>query len=179
MKAKPRYHYQTNVDKTRFIMPSTLENACAILNADATWRKSFEEVHRRYNVPPALIMAFIYQESSFKPHARAETSTAYGYAQALDATWGDYLMETGNYTAKRSYLPDAIDFVGWYVNNNFLRTGVPKNNPEHQYLGYHEGSTGYLNGTFMQKDWLMKVAKKVQARAQQYNHDLQRCYFNS
>ena len=53
--------------------------------------------------------------------------------------------------------------------------GISKWDAYNQYLAYHEGHGGYKRKTFRNKDWLVKVAKKVDQRARDYGAQLKRC----
>ena len=44
------------------------------------------------------------------------TSTAKGYAQALDSTWRSYLQHNNLKQANRSSFASATDFIGWYLH---------------------------------------------------------------
>ncbi len=164
-----------------------IKNGCDILKTDDSWEEAFDETYKKYGVPPHVIMAFIYQESRYVSDARppkktflgiptTRPSTAYGFPQALDSTWQWYQDKTDSHGAERDELPDSVDFIGWYVNENHKRTGVSKWDAERQYLAYHEGTGGYLKGTYKNKNWLVKVAKKVSKRAQDYRQQLANCY---
>ncbi len=39
-------------------------------------------------------------------------SSAYGYSQALDGTWNDYLSENKKQFASRTDFSDSVDFIG-------------------------------------------------------------------
>lgn len=164
-----------------------IENACDILATDDSWEAAFTNTFKKYGIPPHVVMAIIYQESRFVSDARpprkvvlgiptVRPSNAYGYPQALDATWDWYKDKTGNSRAKRNHFPDAVDFVGWYLNENYKRTNVSKWNSREQYLAYHDGTGGYLKQTHLQKPWLLAVADKVQRHADVYQNQLQSCY---
>ena len=167
--------------------PRGIENACNILNTDNTWREAFDKAYRRYGAPPHVVMAIIYQESRFVSDARpprksflgiptTRPSTAFGFAQALDKTWAWYQDKSGNSSANRENIADAVDFIGWYIKNNHERTGTSKWDAKNQYFAYHEGSGGFLKKTHTQKPWLLKVAEKVNRRSQNYRYQLQKCY---
>lgn len=167
--------------------PSTIENACTIANTHASWKKAFIQTYKKYGVPPHVVMAIIYYESHFRHDARPprkkswlffrgdHISTAYGYAQALDGTWADYKKSTGKRGADRDYLPDAVDFIGWYVNNSNRVTGVSKWDARNQYLAYHEGAGGYKRQSYNKKPWLLKVANRVGKKAERYKQQLIKC----
>lgn len=162
-----------------------IENACEILHTHKTWADAFERAYNKYKVPPHVVMAIMYQESHFVHNARPmkkffgismQASTAYGYSQALDQTWQWYKDETGKKNAKRTYFPDAVDFIGWYLNENNKRTGVSKWDTGEQYLAYHEGTGGYLRQSYLKKPWLVKVAKKVDDHSKVYYDQLLTCF---
>ena len=135
-------------------------------------------------------MAFIYHESKFKSQAKPERekflwvipcpickrkSTSYGYAQAIDATWEQYVEEAGWWFSGRSDFDDAIDFIGWYNHKSIKKLGISKSNVKALYLAYHEGQSGYRNGSYKKKPWLIKVARKVQRRAERYQKQYLNC----
>lgn len=167
--------------------PRGIENACDILNTADSWHNAFDQTYRKYGAPPHVVMAIIYQESRFVSDARpprntflgiptTRPSTAYGYAQALDTTWDWYRDKSGNSGADRDNLPDAVDFIGWYIKTNYDRTGVSKWEAKDQYLAYHEGSGGYLKQSHNNKPWLLAVSDKVGRRAAMYRQQLKNCY---
>jgi len=167
--------------------PRNLNDACSILNQRPEYYKAFRRAERRWGVPINVQMAVIYQESKFDSDARTpyryvlgvlpmgRQSSAFGYAQALDATWDHYRRDTGNRRAKRDDIRDASDFMGWYMNETRDRNGVPLNDARHQYLAYHEGHTGYARGNYRNKSWLMRVSQEVADRSQMYRAQLANC----
>ena len=42
-------------------------------------------------------------------------SSAFGYSQALDGTWEEYLEDQRRRRARRDNIRDAADFMGWYM----------------------------------------------------------------
>ena len=102
-------------------------------------------------------------------------SSAYGYSQALDGTWDEYKEQTGKRRAKRDDIEDATDFMGWYMDQTTKRLGISRGDARNQYLAYHEGRTGYRNGSHTAKPWLMTVAERVQTRAVLYDAQLRGC----
>lgn len=167
--------------------PRELDNACSILKSRPHFVRAFRATERKWNVPVHVQMATIYQESKFKADARTpfrwaigvipmgRQSSAYGYAQALDATWKEYKTETGSRGAKRNDIRDATDFMGWYMNTTLERNGISLSDARNQYLAYHEGHTGYKRGTYRNKAWLMRVSGEVGARAATYEAQLKTC----
>lgn len=167
--------------------PRELDNACAILKQRPEYSRAFRATERKWKVPVHVQMATIYQESKFISNARTpfryvlgvipmgRQSSAYGYAQALDGTWDDYLRDTGQRRAKRNRIRDASDFMGWYMNQTRTRNGIPLTDARNQYLAYHEGHTGYARGSYNSKAWLMRVASEVDARSDRYRVQLASC----
>ena len=102
-------------------------------------------------------------------------SSAYGYAQALDQTWDEYRSSTGNNGAERDDFDDAVDFIGWYVNQTGRKTGMKQFDYRGHYLAYHEGPAGYQRGTWRSKRWLIDVANRVHSNADRYEHQIQGC----
>lgn len=167
--------------------PRNLNDACSILKQRPQYYKAFRRAERKWGVPINVQMAFIYQESKFDSDARTpyryvlgvlpmgRQSSAYGYAQALDATWDHYRRDTGSRRAKRDDIMDAADFIGWYMNQTRERNGVSLANARHQYLAYHEGHTGYARGNYRKKSWLMRVSQEVADRSSMYRAQLSSC----
>lgn len=167
--------------------PRDLDNACAILSQRPTYGRAFKATERRWGVPVAVQMATIYQESKFIGNARTpfqwtlgvipmgRQSSAYGYAQALDATWREYQQETGGWSKKRDDIADATDFMGWYMTKTQARNGVPLGDARNQYLAYHEGHTGFARQSYNAKSWLVRIAGEIEARATMYDAQLASC----
>ncbi len=167
--------------------PRNLENACLLANERPGYMRAMKQTERRWGVPVSVQMATIHQESKFigdarTPHRYAlgiipmgRQSSAYGYSQALDDTWDDYRKETGNRRARRDNIKDATDFMGWYMDGTTRRLGISKQDAASQYLAYHEGRSGFANGSHRGKPWLMNVAGKVQNRADLYRAQLASC----
>jgi hypothetical protein len=164
-----------------------LNDACSIASQRPEYLRAMERTERKWGVPVAVQMATIYQESKFVRGARpprryklgviprGRQSSAFGYSQALDGTWGEYLDEVGGWGKSRDDIDDATDFVGWYMNKSARRLGIPKTDARNQYLAYHEGRAGYARGSYKAKAWLMRVADQVQARAMLYDSQLASC----
>lgn len=167
--------------------PTNVNNVCSIFRQYPAWQQDAMAVQKRWGVPISVQMAIIHQESRFKGDALPERrkilwvipwtrpSSAYGYTQALDSTWASYKDTEGGLWATRDDFSDAVNFVGWYVNIAHRRAGIPKNNAYALYLAYHEGVTGYQNKTYLSKNWLLRVARKVQTRATIYKTQLASC----
>lgn len=167
--------------------PRNLDNACSIVSQRPNYLRAMNKAERRWDVPVHVQMATIYQESKFDGDARTplryalgvipmgRQSSAFGFSQALDATWDEYRVDTGNRGARRDKITDATDFIGWYMNITRERNGISLNDARNQYLAYHEGHTGYARGSYNAKSWLVRVAGEVAARADLYENQLRRC----
>jgi hypothetical protein len=105
-------------------------------------------------------------------------TTAYGYAQALDETWAQYLDSAGNLLAARDDFADAADFIGWYSHLSHRKLGIAKTDAKKLYLAYHEGHKGYAQGSYLNKAWLRGVADKVAKRARLFERQLSQCAVN-
>lgn len=167
--------------------PRNLDDACSILKQRPQYIKAFRATERKWGVPVAVQMATIYQESKFIGNARTplrytlgvipmgRQSSAFGYSQALDGTWKEYLAETRNRGAKRDDIRDATDFMGWYMNKTRARNGVPLSDARNQYLAYHEGHSGFARRSYTRKPWLVRIAGEVGSRAVTYDRQLRSC----
>ena len=171
----------------KFSAPRDLDNACAIVAERPEYYKAMKSTQRKWGVPVSVQMATIHQESKFVGNARTphqfvlgiipigRQSSAYGYSQALDGTWEEYQDAEGGRRARRDRIGDATDFMGWYMADSERRLGIPRSDARNQYLAYHEGRSGYANGSYNSKAWLLDVANKVAARADRYRAQLQSC----
>jgi hypothetical protein len=167
--------------------PRNVSNACAIFAEYDDWYPDAQAASRRWGVPLPVLLAIIHQESAFRSDAQPprtwylgfipgpRPSSAYGYSQALDGTWDRYIAATGNHGADRDDFDDAVDFIGWYVNETAKRNRIAKSDAYRQYLAYHEGQEGFAKGSYRKKPWLMKRAKQVSEQAERYRTQLARC----
>lgn len=167
--------------------PRNLDNACSILDQRPSFERAMKRTERRWGVPVHVQMATIYQESKFISNARTplrytlgvipmgRQSSAFGYSQALDATWDEYRQDTGRRGAKRDDIDDATDFIGWYMTATRDQLGISLSDARNQYLAYHEGRGGYSRGSYRAKGWLVSVAGRVQSRANTYRQQLRSC----
>lgn len=167
--------------------PRNMQDACAIKSERPKWMSAMQATQKKWGVPVAVQMATIYQESKFKGDARTplafkldvipmgRNSSAYGYAQAIDNTWDWYRRDTGRMSARRDRFVDAVDFMGWYMDQSYQRLGIKKTDGRKQYLAYHDGHTGYKRGTYRRKAWLMRISKEVAARSKMYANQLEEC----
>jgi hypothetical protein len=167
--------------------PRHIENICHVFNEYPRWYWDAQKEQQRWGIPIPVLMAIIYQESSFKADAKPprtkllwiipwkRPSSAYGYSQALDGTWKDYRKQTGNAWATRDAFGDATDFMGWYLNRAHNKLHIAKSDAFALYLIYHEGMGGYAKRTYTSKPWLVNVAKRVRYRAKIYEQQLNAC----
>ncbi|MCI2400195.1 lytic transglycosylase [Aliiroseovarius subalbicans] len=167
--------------------PRNLDNACSIVKQRPAYLKAMKRAERKWGVPVPVQMAIIYQESKFIGNNRTpiqyvlgvlpmgRQSSAYGYSQALDATWREYQRAEGGRGAKRDDIKDATDFMGWYMTQTREVTGVSLSDARNQYLAYHDGRNGFLRGTYKSKSWLVRIADEVAVRAVTYDAQLKSC----
>ena len=167
--------------------PSRPEDICDIFDEKSGWYDDAKAAYERWGTPIQVQMSIIYQESGYPHNVKPprtkllwiipwrRPSTAYGYTQALDSTWAWYKKDSGNGWADRDDFDDATDFVGWYVNKSHQVIGISKWDAYSNYLAYHEGQTGYKRGTYKKKSWLIKTARRVNARSDRYAQQLHGC----
>ena len=167
--------------------PKNINNSCDIFYEKDDWYDASNLSFKKWGVPIHVQLAIIHQESKFVYDAETprdyllwvipwgRISDAYGYAQVKDATWQWYIDKTGNTGADRDDFADAVDFIGWYANLTHKKLSISKWDAYNQYLAYHEGQGGFKRKTFNKKPWLIKVAKKVNARSKVYRKQLAVC----
>lgn len=168
-------------------MPNNAENICSVFKERRAWYKAAKAAERRWDSPIPVAMAIVYQESGFRAKAKParekflwvfpgrRPSSAYGYAQALDSTWEEYELKSGNRRASRANFADAIDFVGWYNANSNTLSGISPSDARSLYYAYHEGNGGFQQGTYRNKQWLIEAAGRVQSNANQFSAQLEGC----
>lgn len=167
--------------------PENIGNICAIFAEKEDWREYAYDSYRKWNIPVPILMAIIYRESSFRSDARpardrllgfipwSRPSSAYGYPQALDSTWEIYIRATGNRGADRDDFEDAVDFIGWYCDRSHRECYIPRTDAYRLYLAYHEGQSGYNQGTYRGKSRLLSTARQVRDIAARYRDQLRNC----
>lgn len=160
---------------------------CQLLDEEVSWYQAVKKSEQKYQVPMNLQLAIIYQESHFASRAQPARATylgfipgprpssSYGYAQAKTETWEWYQLKTGNNDASRSNFADSVDFVGWYVNQSKVRSKISKSDAYNQYLAYHEGHNGFNKKSYKDKAWLLKVAKQVEKKSNDFKRQLSKC----
>ena len=162
-------------------------DSCIIFEQKKNWYKATKRSYDNWGTPIPLQLAIINQESSFNQFAKPERkklfgiipgsrpSTAFGYAQVTNPTWNWYKTKTGNSNASRANFSDITDFIGWYTTQSENIVGISKNDFFNQYLAYHEGQAGWKKESYLDKDWLIEVAKTVERNAKMYNNQLKEC----
>ena len=167
--------------------PKAPENVCGIFEEKRSWYRAAQRARDRWKTPVGITMSFIYQESGFRANARPERewllgvipwkrkSSAKGYAQAIDATWKQYVKDAGDWFPDRTNFEDAVDFVGWYNYQRQRNLGISRTDAKSLYLAYHEGWRGYRNRTYEKKPWLIEAAGQVEKRARQYQTQYLKC----
>lgn len=167
--------------------PRDINNICSIFRQHPRWQVDALDVEKRWKVPVPVQMAIIHQESKFDAIARPprkkllwiipwkRPTSAYGYTQALYSTWKEYKQNNGWIFSSRDNFGDGVDFIGWYANQAAIRAGVNRRDAYSLYLAYHEGIGGYQRKTYLNKNWLIGVAKKVKAKSQIYAMQLNSC----
>ncbi len=167
--------------------PKNLKDSCEIFTEKDDWYPAALDSYEKWGVPIHVQLAIIYQESRFVHDAKpprkkllwvipwTRMSSAYGYGQIKDSTWDWYLKSTSRRWADRDDFDDVVDFIGWYGNVSHRKLGISKSDAYNQYLAYHEGHGGFKRKTYKKKAWLVKVARKVDARAKSYRAQLKQC----
>lgn len=167
--------------------PANVADICAIFEDRRGWYKAARRSEERWGIPLAVNMAFIYQESGFQARAKparrkflwifpgARPTSAYGYAQAVDSTWDEYLSRSGNWDGRRDKFADAIDFVGWYNAMSRRTSGIAPYDAANLYFAYHEGNGGYSRGSYLEKPWLLNTGSRVQVNAERFGAQYDSC----
>ncbi len=167
--------------------PRQTENICAVFSQKFGWQRAALQQQAKWNVPMYIPLAIMAQESAFRATATPPrkvhlgilpgkpVSTAYGYSQALDATWNQYRKDTGDRWRRRDSFVDALDFINWYITKTTSRNGVDTADAYRHYLNYHEGWYGYQRENYKNKRWLIDVAQRVAARADRYKSQHRSC----
>lgn len=167
--------------------PRHPENLCAVFTEKSRWREPAADAQLRWSITAPVLMATMFHESSFRHDAKppkryllgfipwGRLSDAYGYAQATDATWAEYVDQQNRWFAARDDFDDAIDFIGWYHHRSASSLGISRQDARNLYLAYHEGRGGYARKSYLAKPWLMRYSEKVVATAERYQRQLASC----
>jgi len=167
--------------------PRDATNVCSIFQEKRGWHKAAVKAEEKWGTSMHIPMAFMFQESTFRAKAKPprrklwgfipwrRPSSAYGYAQALDGTWNEYIRSTGDYWRVRHDFADATDFIHWYIRQSSNMNKVSRADAYNLYLNYHEGPTGFARKSYSGKPWLLEAATRVQTRSQRYREQYQGC----
>ena len=167
--------------------PAKQENICSIFEQKSSWYRLANKSYEKWGAPIHVQMSILRQESAFQNRVKPERtkilgvipwkrkSSAFGYTQAIDATWDWYRTENNKPLASRVNFADAIDFTGWYINKSNKINGISKSDAYNQYLAYHEGHGGYKKKSYKNLNWLIDVANKVKLRSDNYRSQLNEC----
>ncbi len=168
------------------VPPKKPNNLCSIFQEKKSWYEDALEVHKKRGVPINIAMAFIYHESGYREDAKppmrwflfipyGRGSSAYGYPQAQDEVWGEYLDDDAGFWASRSNFKDSLDFVSWYMLKTKKKNGIALTDAYNQYLNYHEGWGGYKKKTYAKNSSLKKLATRVKNTSANYAKQLRNC----
>ncbi|WP_330925534.1 transglycosylase SLT domain-containing protein [Candidatus Sororendozoicomonas aggregata] len=172
--------------KIKTLPPKNTHDICALIKRKPQWYRLAQAAAQRWGTSPHILLAIIQGESGFKHNARPlraakgrkqkkYLSSAYGFAQALDATWSQYCKHTGKRGARRDNFEDCVHFIGWYNNRSTRQCGIRKNDSYNLYLAYHEGHVGFNKRTHKKKKAILHYARGVAAQANAYKKQLKRC----
>lgn len=165
--------------------PEFQNDICKIFEEHPNWYVDAVDMEEKWGTPISLAMSFVKYESAFVSNARpikkdekgnkiGYLSSAYGYAQALDGTWGDFKKITRRRVARTDF-GDALQFIGWYTSLSNEELNFDYSDVYNHYLAYHEGRGGYARGRHKGKSFLLNYAKKVAKQAQIYEEQLAFC----
>ena len=167
--------------------PRQPNNVCAIFSEKSGWYKAARKAKKKWGIPVNVSMAFVHRESSYVADAKPprkkllgvvpwrRLSSAYGYAQATDEAWEDYLADTNRWFVDRDDFADAMDFIGWYNHRSSKQLGIAKTDAYRLYLAYYSGPTGYRKGVWKNSATIQGYARKVQSQSSLYAAQLKRC----
>ena len=162
--------------------PEDIENVCAIFNEKREWIDAARASYNEWGLPIELMMAIMRYESSFIANARPldatgrRLSSAYGYAQALDGTWRQYMKEVKRKDARRDDFATAIHFVGWYANGAMdIREDLSPYDAITLYVLYHDGWTSLGEDRDAPDSHVLEVATKVYKKTLIYHNQLREC----
>lgn len=171
----------------QYELPRQHDDICKILDANISWYYAAKKARAKWGIPISLQMSIVQRESGFSPHAQPKLewlfgiipwqreSSSYGYSQALDGTWAEYIKKNDYSYAFRNDFWDATDFIGWYLDQISQRAHIDKNDAYNLYLAYHVGIVGYNQGRYKNNAQLLKVAEDVTKRAVSYQSQLRQC----
>lgn len=171
--------------------PERINDVCAVFSQNAGWTNNWQRAanaaSRKHDIPVHVLMATIRMESGFDGRARPprkkilgfipgkRKSTAYGYSQALNGTWTEYRLQSGNRTGRRSNFADAVDFVGWYHDKSARTLGIARHDAYNLYLAYYSGHAGYRRGSWRNNASIQNYARRTAAMADRYAMQMHSC----
>lgn len=167
--------------------PQGQRQLCGIFHQQPDWYDAAVQAHKRWGTPISTLMAFIQVESGFDSYNEPprthllgfipwrRPSTAYGYAQAEDDSWREFKEDTDQPLARRWDIGDAMDFIGWYNHRSHHYLGLSFRSPDHLYLAYHEGLTGYRHHSYRHKPQVRHLARHVALLSHTYSRQLPAC----
>ena len=167
--------------------PRAPDELCQIFAQHPSWYRAAWAAQKEWGTPVAVTMAFVHRESSYRANAKPprgkllwivpwrRPSTAYGYAQATNETWEDYLRLRGGWFRERNDFSDAVDFIGWYNHLSRRELGLASTDARNVYLAYYHGRGGYRRGAHKRNADSPGYAAKVAARAAQYGAQQAKC----
>ena len=168
-------------------IPRQHDDICKILDDNIHWYYAAKKTREKWGVPISTQLAIMQRESGFNSNARPKLewllgiipwerqSTSFGYSQALDGTWNEYIEKNNYNYAFRNKFSDASDFIGWFLNEISRRGNIPKYDVYNLYLAYHVGIAGYLRGNHKNNAHLKQIATEVADRSRSYKKQLLAC----
>ena len=167
--------------------PAEPDQLCAIFAEKPGWHRSAHRMYKKWGVPVPVAMAFVHRESAYQAKAKPprgkllwvipwrRPSSAYGYAQATDPAWREYLADAGGWFADRDDFADAMDFIGWYNHRSSRDLKIGKADAYRLYVAYYMGPAGYRSGRWQKNSTVRRFASTVSDRAARYTAQYQRC----
>lgn len=167
--------------------PQQPDDLCQVFAERPGWHRSAARMERKWHIPVPIAMAFVHRESSYRARARPprtrflwlfpgpRPSSAFGYAQATDPTWREYVREAGSWFSDRDDFADAIDFIGWYNDRSHRKLGIARNDAYRLYVAYYAGPGGYQAGKWRRNKTIRRYASIVSDRAARYQAQYRRC----
>lgn len=167
--------------------PKQPNQLCAIFEEKPGWHRAAHRMYKKWGIPVPVAMAFVHRESSYRARAKPprtkvlwvipwrRPSSAYGYAQATDPAWREYLEDEGGWLSDRDDFSDAMDFIGWYNHRSHKRLGITKGDAYRLYVAYYVGPGGYQRGRWRRDATVQRYAGIVSDRASRYSAQYQRC----
>ncbi len=165
--------------------PRDTSNTCLMFTDNYFWYKFVKNSEKKWGAPVELQMAIIQRESDFDWLAAPEwdklfkvipykrKSSAFGYSQAINKTWDQFVRETDQPLALRISFNDSVDFIGWYINKSNQILKIPKDDYFKQYIAYHEGWGSFKD--YKKSPKVIPYAREVDRVAKKYKAQLNQC----